>query len=57
MNGRKESEEHIRKEAASQSINKTIRLVGEGVNIPFSLSGTPTENRDAMIEILRRRLR
>ncbi len=59
MNGynRNEWEDHIRMEAASRAINKTIRLVGRGVNIPFPLAGTPTENREAMIEILRYRLR
>lgn len=49
--------ERIRAEAASRAINKTIRLIGEGVSMPFPQAGTPTENRDAMIEILRSRLR
>ena len=48
--------ERIRAEAASQAINKTIRLIGEGVRMPFPKAGTPSENREAMIEILRSRL-
>ena len=50
-------EQQIRQEAASQAINKTIRLISERTNIPFPTVGTPSENRDAMIEILRSRLR
>ena len=50
-------EQQIRQEAASQAINKTIRLISERTNIPFPTVGTPSENRDAMIEILRNRLR
>lgn len=46
----------IRQEAASQAINKTIRLISEGTKIPFPTGGTPSENRSAMIEILRSRL-
>lgn len=50
-------EQQIRQEAASQAINKTIRLISERTNIPFPTVGTPSENRAAMIEILRRRFR
>ncbi len=49
-------EECIRMEAASQAINKTIRLMRRRLNINFPSDGTPTENRDLMIEIIRRRL-
>ena len=49
--------EQIRQEAASQAINKTIRLISEGTKIPFPTVGTPSENLAAMIEILRSRLR
>ena len=49
--------EQIRQEAASQAINKTIRLISEGTKIQFPTAGTPSENRAAMIEILRSHLR
>lgn len=49
--------DHIRAEAASQAINETIRLISERTGIQFPQVGTPSENRAAMIEILRRRLR
>ena len=47
------SEDVIRQEAASQAINKTIRLVEQRLDIKFIRVGTPTENRDEMIEALR----
>lgn len=47
------SEDIIRKKAASQSINKTIRMVELGLNLKFRRVGTPTENREEMIEVLR----
>ena len=50
-------EERIRKEAASQAINKTIRLMAIRLNIPFPSVGTPTDYRDLMIEIIKSRMR
>ena len=49
-------EERIRMEAASQAINRTIQMMEAGLNIRFPRVGTPTENRDAMIEELRNRI-
>ena len=57
MNITKEQLERIRIEASSQAINKTIRLVSEELNITFPQLGTPTENRAAMVDVLRIRLR
>ena len=51
------SEDLIRKEAASQAINKTIRLVEQRLGIQIIRVGTPTENRDEMIDTLRDMLR
>lgn len=50
-------EQRIRMEAASQAINKTIRLMSERTGIPFPLVGTPSDDRDAMIEIIRHQIR
>ena len=50
-------EDRIRKEAASQAIKKTIRLMGMRLNIQFPSVGTPTEDRDLMIEIIKSRMR
>ena len=52
----REQLDNIRKQAASQAINRTIRLIGEELNVTFPQNGTPTENRATMIEILRLRL-
>ena len=54
MNTFKDSEAVIRQEAASQAINKTIRLVEQRLDIEVPRVGTPTQNRDEMIETLRR---
>lgn len=50
-------EQRIRTEAASQAINKTIRLMSERTGIPFPSVGTPSEDRDVMIEIIKHRIR
>ena len=50
-------ENQIRAEAASKSIYTTIRLVEQRLNIKIPLVGTPSENRDLMIEIIRSRMR
>ncbi len=49
-------EQRIRKEAASQAINKTIQLTGERLDIVFPPGVTPSDSRDIMIEILSRLL-
>ena len=43
----------LRAEAASRAINRTIRMVGEELDISFPTVGTPSENRELMIAILR----
>ncbi len=47
----------IEAKAASQAINKTVRMMARELGIQFPLVGTPSENRDAMIAILRHYLR
>ena len=46
-------EKRIRKEAASQAIRKTNRLIATRLNLPLPASSTPTAERNEMIEILR----
>ena len=46
-------EDTIRQEAASQAINKTIKMVEQALNVKFRRIGTPAENREEMIEELR----
>ena len=51
------SEANIRKEAASQAIEKTIRTVEEALDIEFPRGTTPTESRELMEHELRRNYR
>ena len=49
-------EDRIRMEAASQSINETIRLIEERLDTTFRRGDTPSASRDIMIETLGRLL-
>lgn len=56
MSNNQYQKERIRKEAASQAIHKTIRLVEQRLNIEVPRVGSPTDNRDLMIEIIRQHM-
>jgi hypothetical protein len=47
------TEADIRKESASQAIEKTIQAVERALGIEFPRGDTPTESRDIMTQILR----
>ena len=56
MNRHKYYEDAIRQEAASQAINKTIRMVEQRLDIQIPKVGSPSENRELMIEIIRQHM-
>lgn len=47
-------ESQIRKEAASKAIIKTLAMVSDALAVSVPNIGTPSENREAFVEILRR---
>ena len=49
------TEADIRKEAASQAIENTIRAVEEALDTEFPRGNTPTESRDIMRRFLQSR--
>ena len=52
----RKSETQIRKQASSQTIYKTIQMVEQRLDIEIPRVGSPTENRDLMIEIIRQHM-
>ena len=46
-------ETHIRKEAASQAIERTIQVVENQLGIGFPRGSTPTDSREIMALMLR----
>ena len=44
--------EKIRKEAASQAIHKTIKMLETELGIEFPRGNTPSESREIMVEII-----
>ena len=55
MHVRKDLENRIRMEAASQAIENTIQAVEAGMGVRFPRGNTPTESRNIMERILRSR--
>ena len=53
MYTRKDLENRIRKQAASQAIENTIQAVEDGLGIRFPRGSTPTDSRNIMQSILR----
>lgn len=53
MHVRRDLENRIRMEAASQAIENTIQAVEAGMGVRFPRGSTPTESRNIMERILR----
>ena len=52
-----EREARIRKEAASQAIERTMQAIEQALGTKFPRIGTPTQNRAMMCQLLQRRRR
>lgn len=47
-------ESQIQQEAASKAINRTLRMVAQELGVRAPMIGTPSENREALLGIIRR---
>lgn len=52
---RNNRESIIKQEAASKAINKTLAMFADALGIGVPNVGNPSENRDELVEIVRRR--
>ena len=47
-------ESQIRQEAASKAINRTLAMFANALGVSVPRVGTPSENREAFVDIVRR---
>ena len=51
---RKIRESQVHREAASKAINRTLGMVAQELGVRVPMIGTPSENREALLGIIRR---